>query len=522
LSTIIDERIFGDLPSFRTQYVNMGGDLPDLRDRLQFFCQRTLRSQVLEYIQYTQRKLITQHFQPTDQEQNLYEAISNFLKRDGTYAIPDQQRHLTTLIVRKLLASSSHAVAGTLKVMRNRLIDMRDNISAKPDLTERIVEDEEIDDELVDELLDNEIDKNVQEPDKKQVKASETEKVIRKKLDDEIDELDRYIQWAESIGIDTKAKALLKALDIGFEKMAKMKASQKAIVFTESIKTQMYLKDFLENNGYADRVITFNGTNRTPESTQIYEKWVKSQTDSGRVTGSRAVDVRMAIIEHFQNNANIMIATEAAAEGINLQFCSLVINFDLPWNPQRIEQRIGRCHRYGQKHDVVVINFLNRKNRADCRVYELLNSKFNLFTGVFGASDEEIETAFTKLQNELDDKIKTRINDTRRILLENFDEDVHARLKVNLDGTRERLDNIGRMFWRLTLFILNDRADFDDTSFSFELKDPPITNAKPGQYHMISKSHVNISGDFLYRLSHPLGEHVIESGKKLQCVKQHC
>ena len=64
-----------------------------------------------------------------------------------------------------------------------------------------------------------------------------------------------------------------------------------------------------------------------------------------------------------------MIATEAGAEGINLQFCSLVVNYDLPWNPQRIEQRIGRCHRYGQKHDVVVVNFLNRKNAADQRVY---------------------------------------------------------------------------------------------------------------------------------------------------------
>src|SRR5437870_12166892 len=63
-----------------------------------------------------------------------------------------------------------------------------------------------------------------------------------------------------------------------------------------------------------------------------------------------------------------MIATEAAAEGINLQFCSLVINYDLPWNPQRIEQRIGRCNRYGQKHDVVVVNFLNKKNAGDQRV----------------------------------------------------------------------------------------------------------------------------------------------------------
>lgn len=64
------------------------------------------------------------------------------------------------------------------------------------------------------------------------------------------------------------------------------------------------------------------------------------------------------------------------------------IFFDLPWNPQRIEQRIGRCHRYGQKHDVVVINFLNERNKADQRVYELLDQKFNLFTGIFGASDD--------------------------------------------------------------------------------------------------------------------------------------
>lgn len=83
-----------------------------------------------------------------------------------------------------------------------------------------------------------------------------------------------------------------------------------------------------------------------------------------------------------------MIATEAGAEGINLQFCSLVINFDLPWNPQRIEQRIGRCHRYGQKHDVVVVNFIDRTNPADQRVYDLLAEKFHLFEGVFGASDE--------------------------------------------------------------------------------------------------------------------------------------
>ena len=73
-------------------------------------------------------------------------------------------------------------------------------------------------------------------------------------------------------------------------------------------------------------------------------------------------------MDYFRDGASIMIATEAAAEGINLQFCSMVVNYDLPWNPQRIEQRIGRCHRYGQRYDVVVVNFLNQNNAADQRV----------------------------------------------------------------------------------------------------------------------------------------------------------
>lgn len=133
LSTVIDDRIFGDLPSYRTQYVNVGGNLEELRGRLKSFCTRTLRSQVAEYIQYTQRRLITRPFKPTDQEHKLYEAVSEFLKRDDTYALPHAQRHLTALIVRKLLASSSQALAGTLEVLRDRLIALRDQ--AKTELT---------------------------------------------------------------------------------------------------------------------------------------------------------------------------------------------------------------------------------------------------------------------------------------------------------------------------------------------------------------------------------------------------
>jgi hypothetical protein len=536
LSTVIDQRVFGDLPSFRTQYTNAGGDLDTLRQRLQAFCTRTLRRQVVEYIKYTERRLITRPFQPTEQEHKLYEAVSEFLKRDDTYALPYQQRHLTALIVRKLLASSSQAVAGTLEAMRDRLIALRDEAKADAGLAERIIEDEEIEEEILDELLDAEEGQAETEGDKQQ----QPDRIDRRKLNTEIDELNRYIQWARSIGVDTKTRSLLKALEIGFAEMQKTGAAQKAVVFTESRRTQQFLKDFLESNGYAGHVVTFNGTNREPESTRIYERWIEANKDSGRISGSRPIDVRMAIIEHFRGHASIMIATEAAAEGINLQFCSLVVNFDLPWNPQRVEQRIGRCHRYGQKHDVVVINFLNQRNEADRRVYELLNEKFNLFTGIFGASDEvlgsiesgvdferrvldiyqqcrtpeEIGNAFQALQKELDETINSRIQDTRQILLEHFDEDVHARLRVNLSGAREQLDRVGRMFWTLTQFILDGQAQFDDQAFSFHLAESPITAAKPGTYHLVSKDRENIPGEFLYRLSHPLGEHVTDTGKE--------
>jgi SNF2 family DNA or RNA helicase len=120
LAFIIDDNLFGDLPSFRTQYVNSGGDLDDLRSRLQSFCTRTLRRQVVEYIQYTERRLITRPFKPSEQEHKLYEAISQFLQREDNYSLPLGQRHLITLVVRKVLASSSHAVAGTLEIMRDK------------------------------------------------------------------------------------------------------------------------------------------------------------------------------------------------------------------------------------------------------------------------------------------------------------------------------------------------------------------------------------------------------------------
>ena len=537
LSTLIDEHLFGDLAAFRTQYCSKDGDLDGLKDRLRSFCYRTLRSQVLEYVKYTERRPITRPFAPADSEQQLYEAVSAFLRRDDTFSIPHRQRELTTMILRKLLASSSQAVAGTLDMIRQRLLDLKGRTQAGTVVPEEEVWAEKLiaEDELNTELLEEPANGEVPNGHARVASAP----IDLKKLDSEIAELDRFVQWARSIQIDAKTRALLTAIQIGFDEMQKTGALRKAVIFTESRRTQEYLRNFLEANGYGGKIVLFNGTNTGPDVDRIYQEWERINSPLGRLSGSKLADKRLALIEHFRDHAEILVATESAAEGINLQFCSLVINYDLPWNPQRIEQRIGRCHRYGQKHDVVVINFLNERNEADKRVFQLLNEKFHLFSGVFGASDdilgtlesgvdfekrvfaiyqtcrtpEQIEAAFVQLQAEMEEAIRNRLIDTRRTLLENFDEDVHERLRVQLDETRQRLDWVGRMFWQLTKFTLVDLATFDDTTLAFDLRHAPRPDVKPGRYHLISKTHQNVDGEFLYRISHPLGEHAIDAAK---------
>jgi Superfamily II DNA and RNA helicases len=242
-------------------------------------------------------------------------------------------------------------------------------------------------------------------------------------------------------------------------------------------------------------------------------------------------------VDYFRDDAIIMIATEAAAEGINLQFCSIVVNYDLPWNPQRIEQRIGRCHRYGQQHDVVVVNFLNKNNEADQRVYELLAEKFKLFSGVFGASDEvlgsiesgidfekrivqiyqqcrtseEIQAAFDELQKELEEQIEDRLKTTRQKLLETFDEEVHEKLRVNLQESRDYLSRYENWLWEITRYYLAPYARFDSNGHSFFLERNPFSTEKihPGPYRVGR----NIEDANIYRIGHPLAQRIIEQCK---------
>jgi superfamily II DNA/RNA helicase len=547
LSTLIDEHLFGDETVFRKQFMNSGTGLDELRERLASFAKRTLRRDVLEYIKYTERKALTQPFNPTDDEQALYERISAFLQKEDSYALPKQQRHLTALILRKLLASSSHAVAATLVTIRERLRGLLTADKAEDDgsqLVEQLIAEDDLEQDYLEEEA-SEAEENDEVPTPEPAEegkpgAAKDAHAVRAAITAEIAELTAFVDAAQALKTDTKAQALLKALSLGFGKMAELRAPRKAIIFTESRRTQEYLHRFLSANGHAGKLVLFSGTNTHEESTAIYQRWLEEYKGTDRVTGSPQVDRRTALIDHFRKEdgtgAEIMIATEAAAEGVNLQFCALIINYDLPWNPQRVEQRIGRCHRYGQRFDVVVINFLNTRNQADQRVLELLTEKFNLFSGVFGASDEvlgrieggldfekrvlqiydtcrqpeQIEAAFNALQAELEESIADRIKDTQSQLLEHFDEDVHDRLKLRLDEAEARLDKLGRWFWGVTCFALDGRARFDEQSYAFSLSTPP-TGIATGRYQLIRGAAQPDMLAHAYRLSHPLGEWSIET-----------
>lgn len=536
LSTLIDDQIFGSLEAFREQYKNSQNQ-EDLRVRLGKFCKRTLRSEVQEFIKFTNRKLFTTDFTPTDMEQNIYERISKLLQNDQAYSLPKRHRHLITLTAWRQLSSSPQAIIKTLEVLRDRLILLTNKNQSNFEAENKLFEEQIFDTDL---RYSEDIDDSSEEDQSKDNSEEEIDPVLLKK---EIDELDACLKILRELKVDTKLSHIKNALKTGFDEMLKLGASRKAVIFTESRRTQEYLERFLISEGYGGKIVLFNGSNNSQSSLDFYNEWIKNNQSKDRITGSKAIDIRTALIETFRDKAEILIATEAAAEGINLQFCSLVINYDLPWNPQRIEQRIGRCHRYGQQHDVVVINFLNKRNHADMRVHELLSEKFNLFSGVFGVSDEvlgaivsgvdfekrilemyqscrtplEIELAMAKLREELKEPLTKKLAETRTKLLENFDYDIHSKFKTSLEGTRDRLGNMEKIFWSLSKHLLKNNATFNDDELYFILNNSPLSEVSTGKYHLIQKNKDSVSLDFLYRLCHPLAEHLIKKAGNLDC-----
>jgi superfamily II DNA or RNA helicase len=450
LLSLLDEQILGPEEAFRAHFPvdpDHGGLTEsasrDLRARLAPVVQRTLRRQVKEYVRYTNRRSVVEDFTPTSEEQGLYEDVSEYLRRADACAIEPSKKTLLTLVYRKLLASSTFAIAPTLRKLSDTLEARLRAAKLGQQATALLFEPDEVRD-YSEEAEDWEDD-------------ARPRPGVLAAMEREVWELRQYADRADRIRVNAKGEALKRALDRVFTVCRAHQWPEKAVIFTESRRTLEYLFELLGRHGFTGKICKLTGDAGTPEA-------------------------RRALVEDFRDRAQILLSTEAGAEGLNLQFCNLVVNYDLPWNPQRVEQRIGRCHRYGQQRDVLVLNFLNRSNAADARLYELLEKKLNLFDGVFGASDEilgalesgvdferrvleiyqscrlpqEINTAFDALRKDLEGRIDQKMTETRSMLMERFDGDVRRRLRMAGEVAREAVSRRKQSEKSLTGSVLGE------------------------------------------------------------------
>lgn len=514
---------FYSLDSFKERYVKgraFSGD--DLAERVAILSKRTLRKDAEKYIRFTERLPLTVEFMPSKAEIKLYNLVNGYLQRQDLTAFTGSQRHLIALILRKRLGSSTFAIASTLENIAYRLERELDTGVHQPDSKDLFVEEELTSDER----------EELQEVDSLDEPADDTATSREEMVRTEASELRGFAALARSITVNEKARKLNDALNQGFAKLRDIGAPEKAIIFTDSTKTQEYLAHSLRESGHGEGVVLFNGSNTSPESQEIYRRWMEANTGSDLVTGIPASDRRKALIDYFRDSGRIMIATEAAGEGVNLQFCSMVVNYDLPWNPQRVEQRIGRCHRYGQQHNVVVVNFANQGNAAEARILELLATKFLLFESVFGASDQvlgsiedgldfekkisaildrcktagEINAAFDELEVQFAEEISEEMDRARVKVFDNLDPTVQDRLRTYDEESGVVLNTFERLLLAVTKFELEPFADFHGDGRLFDLHKAPEKKIELGRYFFKSQPEKNAHQ---YRFASPLAEHVI-------------
>ena len=379
LVSLIDDYAFGDVKSFRAQYARLGDAVFDeLKNRLKPICHRTLRRQVLEYIRYTNRIPITQEFVPTEAEQKLYDMVSDYLRRPSLQALPSSQRSLMTLIMRKLLASSTFAIAGALDSLARKLErQLRDDKNLRQKLEEEIAEDYEEYEDVADEWAEEGEEPEPLTPDD------------IANIEREIVDLRAFRELAVSIAENAKGQALVSALRAGFAKAVELGGAEKAIIFTESRRTQEYLVRLLCATAIEGKLVLFNGSNSDAQSKAIYAAWLERHKGTDRVTGSRTADMRAALVDYFRekashhdrdrgcsrrNQSSILLhggqlrsALESSAHRAAHR----------PLPPLRPEARCGRGQLSQQE-----------QCRRSARVSSCLAEKFKLFSGVFGASDE--------------------------------------------------------------------------------------------------------------------------------------
>lgn len=373
--------LLGDLGTFRTVFCDgddrriRPGQHDELKRRLATVCQRTLRRQAQTFMAkaFTQRTARLFEYSMSKDEAQLYDDVTAYLLDPKTLAFRGSHRRLLLISFHRRMGSSVVALADSLQAVADRLKRKLGGTEDTVALFEADFDDE---------------DPAVRPDDEGAAEHPEPE------LFGEMKRVQALADRARALTEDSKAEQLCAAVR---HALGREGGSGKVVIFTEALSTQRYLEQVLVDAGLVrgEDVTLFRGQNTGAKAASALKRW---ETEVGSrmpmdAQPSRSVAVRLALVHEFATYTKVFISTEAGAKGLNLQFCDTVINYDLPWNPQRIEQRIGRCHRYGQTRDVTVINFINRDNEAQRLTFEILSRKLELFGTVLDASDAVLHHA---------------------------------------------------------------------------------------------------------------------------------
>ena len=366
---------------------------------------------------FKERHTKTTLYELTPAEKKLYDSVTEYLMEKRQVATEEANIHvsLALMVMQRRLTSSIYAIMRTLKNRYNALRGLLDQLAKNPDLwkqkqkldmnLESMEDIDELDDqekELLETILS----------DPRKFKLFTTAKSLAE-IRSEAEQVNRLMQMAETLYNQNQEEQKFKKLRELLQSQDVLDKNEKLVIFTEHKDTMDYLEQRLKNNGY--NVTTIHG--------------------------GKSVEERRAAQTCFaQKETQIMIATDAAGEGINLQFCRLMINWDIPWNPNRLEQRMGRIHRYGQKKDVLVFNMV-AGNTLEGRVMQRLLDKLDLIREQMG-DDRVYDVISDVFQNvNMDDIINAVFNGEKTQYYQAIDSELtkeNIRLKI-----REHREQLG-------------------------------------------------------------------------------
>ena len=394
----IDETVLPEADEFYKRYFRKPENYPELTSWVSQFAFRTLKSQVTEYVNFTERLSITIDYALTPAERELYAKVETYLSQPHKAAYPHMDSYELNLMYYNTLSSSPKAFCKTVEQAISRLDG-----------------------------------------------------------GDEKEQLSEIKSLAEKITESGKMKALQTALESCSAMLKRLKLPRKAIIFTTNLTTRDLLAEWLGAKNFP--IITNRDQN---------------------------------YIEKFRSEpAAVLIATDTAAKGLDMEFCPVVINYDLLYNAVELEQRISRCHRQGQTADVVFVNFLSKENLSDVRTLELINKRTLQFDGIFGMSDSivgnfdaeindvlsqvrkpvEIQQAFETNLAVHEKTNKPLISHAEDTLFTTFTKSVADKITVTPQYIKEATADINAALWELAknLFTQHEHYEIDEKTKTITL-----------------------------------------------------